>query len=622
MVRCSQKSIVSPTLYKALILILGLNVTFFFSASSQDNFEESSITENLQEKGTGELLQLAVTASEKGNINQSLSYLNILLGQADEPETDLTRAMVLQRDLYFDLQSYSKSIEIHRRIDWNTIPDYWESVVPDHFISKVNFETENYASAVSGFKTASAQLISNGFNENGFQSQLLLAESYLNLRHQDSALLTLDEANSTLASVQGNRTELLSAHLRSAKASVFLAQGEYLLAIPLLKADSGYYLHDANQVEVASSGIYSVLQLSKALIEVGQLELARSTLSRAERLLELNPDPELFQVLLRYRIRLYENANQLDSAYALTKGYVAMWDLLLQNRSREKSLSQQIAFQSILEEERIAQAAIQSAVIAEGERERNRLLILVSIIILVGASVVLIVYFFYRRLVKEGEKLEAASHELRIKSAQLEKTLHEKETLMKEVHHRVKNNLQMISSLFFIQSKNVSDPIAKSVINEGQARVQAMASIHQKLYDSDTLDEIDMRSHFNSLCQQIIASYSPTGSKIKLNLKASEVNLNVDKALPLSLIVNELISNSMKHAFSNGETGEINIQLKSEDSELFMEYNDSGGGFQLSEDSEKQGIGLKLIQLLSSQLKAKLGHKENDASFIIRVPLN
>ena len=608
---------------KAVILVLTLNVSFIFLVQSQEENNNQTTESSTDPKSFGELQSDAIRAGLEGDYSNGLSILNKLLANGQLSDQQIVQITVLQRNFYFDLHSYAKAIEIHRTINWEEVPAHWESLVPNHFIALVNYETRNFNLALDVLKNSSKILSGAGYFENSFQSSLTLCKAYQNLRKVDSALFYLDQANSYLIqNALSDSSGSYAEELRFLRASLFYDQGDFLKAIPLFKADTSFYLHSQEFNEQVKDGTSSTLQLAAALIEIDQFDLAKSTLRRAEKLLLRFPNPEQYHILLRHRIKFYESTNQLNSAHALTKGYVAMWDILLQNRSLEKSQAQQIAFTAILEEERLAQANVQSKVIAEEEEKRYRLLILIAIVILVGVLVILLIYQFYHRLLKEKEKLAATSDELKVKSTELEKTLHEKELLVKEVHHRVKNNLQMISSLFFIQSKNVSDPIAKSVINEGQARVQAMASIHQKLYDSDTIDEIDMNSHFDSLCHQIISSYAPAEKKIDLHLDISNVNLNVDIALPLSLIVNELISNSIKHAFQDGDQGSIDIYLRSDGGKVELKYKDSGKSFDQSKIQTEGGIGLKLIQLLSSQLKANLQDDLKNGSFHMIIPLS
>ena len=189
----------------------------------------------------------------------------------------------------------------------------------------------------------------------------------------------------------------------------------------------------------------------------------------------------------------------------------------------------------------------------------------------------------------------------------ISKTLAERETLLQEIHHRVKNNLQFISSLLSLQSEHVSDEMALDALQGGQDRVQSMALIHQNLYQDNNLTGINVKIYFEKLSQNLFDSYNIAPSRIKLNLNIDEVNLDVDSVVPLGLIVNELISNALKHAFPQGRNGIINVSLLEADDELILEVRDNGIGMK---DSEEQvlgsSFGYRLVHAFKEQLDANV----------------
>jgi PAS domain S-box-containing protein len=146
--------------------------------------------------------------------------------------------------------------------------------------------------------------------------------------------------------------------------------------------------------------------------------------------------------------------------------------------------------------------------------------------------------------------------------AALRASLHEKESLLKEIHHRVKNNLQIISSLLRLQSHKIENPIAKSTLMDMQNRVRSMALIHEHLYRSTNLAEVDLAAYLKQLCQQLFRAMVATPGAVQLRLDMVPVRLGIDQAIPCGLLVNELFSNALKHAFPNGRTGEIRVELQ------------------------------------------------------------
>jgi two-component sensor histidine kinase/tetratricopeptide (TPR) repeat protein len=223
-----------------------------------------------------------------------------------------------------------------------------------------------------------------------------------------------------------------------------------------------------------------------------------------------------------------------------------------------------------------------------GQLTRN-LIVGLSIVLLLGS----IILYQYQRQKKKNAIIEIQKGELQI--------------LMKEIHHRVKNNLQVISSLLDLQSMSIQDSQASEAIKEGKNRVQSMALIHQNLYGERSMQKINAKEYIHNLSNGLIDSYNVKPGTIKINTDIDNVDLDVDTVIPLGLILNELISNSLKHAFKNRENGEINIELKEKDNSLFLKVKDNGQGFSMGTHmAETTSFGMKLIKAFATKLKAKL----------------
>lgn len=186
---------------------------------------------------------------------------------------------------------------------------------------------------------------------------------------------------------------------------------------------------------------------------------------------------------------------------------------------------------------------------------------------------------------------------------QLKTSLHEKEILLKEIHHRVKNNMQVISSLLNLQSSYVSDTQALEIFQDSQNRVRSMALIHEKLYRSKNLAEIDLGEYVNDLVTYLFRSYKAYGKGITLKVQAEDVHLGIDAAVPCGLIINELISNALKHAFPNNHQGEILVELQKNQQQISLCISDNGIGFPPDLDFQKtNSLGLQLVNTLVGQL--------------------
>ncbi|HPQ04835.1 MAG TPA: histidine kinase dimerization/phosphoacceptor domain -containing protein [Methanothermobacter sp.] len=203
---------------------------------------------------------------------------------------------------------------------------------------------------------------------------------------------------------------------------------------------------------------------------------------------------------------------------------------------------------------------------------------------------------------------------------ELEKTVKEKELLIKETYHRVKNNLMIISSLLSLQSRYLKDKRALELFKESENRARSMALIHERLYRSSNLKEIDIAEYLQTVASGIFNSYAIPG--IKLNLDLDKVKMDVELAIPIGLIVNELVTNSLKHAFPEGAEGEVNLKLKSLNDEILLEVSDNGVGFPDSLDWQKtSSLGLQLVKSLSDQINADVEMISDDGTtFRIKVP--
>jgi len=197
---------------------------------------------------------------------------------------------------------------------------------------------------------------------------------------------------------------------------------------------------------------------------------------------------------------------------------------------------------------------------------------------------------------------------------QIKSSLKEKEVLLKEIHHRVKNNLQIICSLLNLQSNEIGDPAACQKFKESQDRVKAMALIHERLYQSGDLAKIDFAGYVRNLTGHLLRSYRANSSSVRLNLDIDPVPMNLDVAIPCGLIINELVSNSLKYAFPANNGGEISIRFADENGQgLRLTVRDNGVGMPPDTDLENsQSLGLKLVRSLTDQLGGVVNYRSQN----------
>jgi len=239
-----------------------------------------------------------------------------------------------------------------------------------------------------------------------------------------------------------------------------------------------------------------------------------------------------------------------------------------------------------------------------------------------GFGLVVLLGFFilrgYFQKKRANTLLADQKEEIQTMNDRLVDSLDEKEVLLKEIHHRVKNNLQIISSLLNLQSHNIEDETVKDAVKEGQSRVKSMALIHQTLYQSDRLARIDFQSYLEQLVGFLGSSYK--GQGIITSINATGITLDIDTAIPIGLIINELVSNAFKYAFDGSDHGEIKVSVTPQDKEDYLlSVADNGKGLPAGLDINKSdSLGLKLVNILTRQLKGEL-HVESDKGAIFEI---
>jgi len=209
---------------------------------------------------------------------------------------------------------------------------------------------------------------------------------------------------------------------------------------------------------------------------------------------------------------------------------------------------------------------------------------------------------------KHERQLLKARNELERLVRERTASLQEKEVLLKEIHHRVKNNLQIIASLVQLESFHANDKSAADIVEDLESRIRAIATVHEKLYESESLMRIDVNDYLQDLTQHLFHAYRPATGGIELTIDVKDIVCGVDTAIPMGLIVSELVSNSLKHGFPEGKTGSIAISLCYVDgNELELVVSDDGVGMPMDlEEIGSETLGLSLVKSLADQLHAEM----------------
>ena len=219
---------------------------------------------------------------------------------------------------------------------------------------------------------------------------------------------------------------------------------------------------------------------------------------------------------------------------------------------------------------------------------------------------VIIVLVLLRQIILLNETKKAQLEQEKAEKL-VKNSLKEKESLLREIHHRVKNNLQVILSLLSLQSQNLVDEKDREVFMESQNQVRSMALIHEKLYESDNLSSINFSDYLKTLLNSLIYNYHFRSSQIDLKIDVEEIELNIETSVPCGLIVNELVSNSLKHSFMPGTKGKIIIKMHKDNDQYILIIADDGvGPIKESGMENNTTLGLNLVDTLVNQLDGSL----------------
>lgn len=370
----------------------------------------------------------------------------------------------------------------------------------------------------------------------------------------------------------------------------------------------GYEIFERLGDKMRNSGI--IMRLSEIALKQGQLDLALSNAQEALKGFEEieNQGQELWA--FQHISNIYKEKGDYKQALEYRVKYEEMLDSVNSKETKSRIAEIEEKYQSELKDQQLEQARSEielNALILQKQQNQKYAFLGVAIFVL---AILLLLLNQYRIKNRNNETL-------REKNKLIQKSLGEKEVLLKEIHHRVKNNLQFISSLLNLQSRHVSDPQTLAVLVEGKNLVQSMALVHQKLYQEENLKGVHMSTYVQSLVESLVHSYKIDRDKIDVRVDIEEMYLDVDTAIPVGMILNELITNVFKYAFKDSHEGSFEVTLIEQNNELKLRVGDNGKGlpksFQLAEGKR---FGFELIKSLVEKMKGELETKNEQGAVI------
>lgn len=392
-------------------------------------------------------------------------------------------------------------------------------------------------------------------------------------------------------------------------ASALAKEKHFQEAIPPLKKDIYYSLKANNLISAANS--YNLI--AKCFLELKKYDVARKYIDSAKVLISKTEElgPTLNNILTE--AKYFKSIGNLNKASEYYDKYIQFKDSVQKVDNESKLINQQISFDLYQQENQLVQKEKQiqqSKLLYEHEKTKRSYLLLGLIILALVIAFLIINNQLNKR--RQSELFIKNKHIIQQKTA-IENALKEKEFLIKEIHHRVKNNLQIISSMLSLQSDVIENKEAKDVLQESRLRINSMSLIHQMLYAKNNMTDIAIAEYFKNLMAHIEKSYSLNNKNIQTHLNCQPLAIDLDTAIPLGLIVNELVTNSYKHAFTSNPNGLIDVSFHKSATGYTLIVSDNGLGY-VPEDGKLQGLGMELIHMLVEQLGGSIVFTKNNGT--------
>lgn len=392
-------------------------------------------------------------------------------------------------------------------------------------------------------------------------------------------------------------------------AECYRLSGRYTTAINMEKE----YLDNYKNFHTTDVVSNAYAALGRSYLALHQLEEAKKYNDLSIKIRKENK----FQYLLsnNYEVEsgIYEKEGNYKQALVSFKNFKASQDSML-NKEKDDRITQLTTEYGVKEkDQKISLLNTQNELNTLRIEKSNRQKLLYGIVALSFIICALALYYLLNLKSKTNKAL-AEKNEI------ISKALSEKDILLREIHHRVKNNLQMISALLYLHGKSVDDASAQEALMESQNRVQSMAMIHQNLYQNDNLLGVSVKDYLDKLMNHLISSYNIEQERIRINKVIDITHVDVDTVIPLALIINELISNALKYAFRDGRKGIIDIFFGERNGDIVLEIKDNGPGLPKHVNKDENGnFGFKLINILTERLGATWTTESKDGTKVTLV---
>ena len=371
-----------------------------------------------------------------------------------------------------------------------------------------------------------------------------------------------------------------------------------------------------NQMEEQDISTFSrLIKMSYYEVQLGSAIAMKNTskvneyLAKGRKLANDNSSLKLRKINARLNKSAAEYFGDFKEANAHLNTFFALKDSIDKEQKSQLIHNLEAKYQKAEQEKEITKLSFENERAESQIKQKNIVLIFGSI----GLAILSFLVFQFYKLYQSNKQNK---EQLASQNIIISKALEDKNTLLKEIHHRVKNNLQVISSLLSLQSRYIKDEETLDAIKAGKSRVQSMSLLHQNLYRDDNLKGVEMNQYFQNLGQNLFDTYN-IKENIQFTTDIDDITLDIDTVVPMGLITNELISNALKHAFKGRDSGEIHLSLKEKGDALLLTVRDNGVGLPDGElPVSYKSLGATLIQSFAEKLEGKIKIDISDGSRI------
>lgn len=393
-------------------------------------------------------------------------------------------------------------------------------------------------------------------------------------------------------------------------AKIYYAKKEYNKAISYYKLAEQYSLKSNNKYHL----ITNYNSLATCYKELKEYEIAKNYSEKSIAISKEVGSVERELFCHETMADILFSMGDYKNAYASFQNYASLKDTLFNQDKNDAIAEMQAKFDVEKNQQKVKEIELQKKIDDEANTKQRILFMVVIVVILI--SLVFTILLF-RNKQKVNSLLEQ-------KNAAIQANLEQKEVMMSEIHHRVKNNLQMVSSILDLQARDLTDEKSMRVIEDSLSRINAISLIHQRLYQSDNIRGIKINTYLQELAFDILKNFSSsvTTTPIQLTCKVADLNMDLESAIPIGLITAELITNACKYAFLSIEKPEITITLNKRQDALVLIVTDNGVGKQAAVNESGTSFGTKLIKSLSRKLRAEIIEDTSNKGTSIQLKIN